>query len=269
MPQNVEVDFRGAPPAQGGGRGDFIAPGYYRMVVSRMINGLTKKEPIRTMYTTWLTVEGGEYDGRSRPEYFVMPLPEDREEKKMMGLNRFHAFINACGWMPGEKKVKFDLDNLVNRRIMVLVGEQDEKDMQGNKTGKMEPKFSAFDPMPKAEGATAAAAPAAPATTAPAVNGNGTAKAVAATTAAAPVAAATAVAEPVADDEDEDDAIAMDEPAAEIEPTPVAAPPAAKATRAPRAAATPAAAEPVAEPASEPVGESGDDGDDEVEDLFN
>jgi len=107
----IEVDFAGAPPAQGGGS-DHIPRGRY---VLRIVSAdKTKAKSGRDMVAVRFTVDGGQEDGARERDQFVLPRSKDDSR---FGLQRFNAFLEAVGYNIGERKVRLDLDNLVNRLI--------------------------------------------------------------------------------------------------------------------------------------------------------
>lgn len=118
MPNIIEVDFREAPPTQGGAQTDHIPPGRYALKVERAESGVsTTKKPMLTFH---FKVAQGEYAGKRVRGNFV--LPADESDSKL-GLQRFHAFVLAFGAKVGERKFKLDIDQFVGKVIAADVAD--------------------------------------------------------------------------------------------------------------------------------------------------
>lgn len=117
--QILEIDFTGAPPAQGGGGSDYIKPGTYVMVVNSA-KKTTSKGSGRPQAIVDLRVHNeGQFQGKKILDYFLLDRGEG--EYGAFGLQRFHAFLVAVGYTIGERKVQLDLEQLAGRPVVVQI----------------------------------------------------------------------------------------------------------------------------------------------------
>lgn len=116
MSNVIELDFRGAPPAQGGGGTDVVPAGRYPLRVDRVEQSKTNAG--RSMIVVHFKVAVGEYAGSRLRDRFVLPSSPDDSK---FGLQRLHAFIVAFGSEIGERKVKLDLDQFVGKVVLADV----------------------------------------------------------------------------------------------------------------------------------------------------
>lgn len=118
MSRVVEFDFEGAPPAQGGGD-DYIPPGDYAGRVRKVEDGTTKNGGKR-MITATLEVAAGDHKGSKLTDRFAFGNPGESK----FPLQRWHAFLLACGAKINGTKVRLDLDALENRPIRFTVKDE-------------------------------------------------------------------------------------------------------------------------------------------------
>ncbi len=112
MPTVIELDFQGAPPAQGGSQVDHIPVGRYPLRVERVESGTTATGKRRVIVN--FKVAAGSSNGSRLRDQFVLPAKPDDSK---FGLQRLNAFFLACGANVGEKKVKIDLDTFIGRNV--------------------------------------------------------------------------------------------------------------------------------------------------------
>lgn len=112
----VEVDFEGAPPAQGGGQ-DYVPPGKYLAEVQELTAGESKNSGKQMLTLTIRVRAPEEYAGKKLTDYFVI----ERGGKSLFGLQRFHAFMLALGVTINTTKVRFDTEKIVGRQFIVEV----------------------------------------------------------------------------------------------------------------------------------------------------
>lgn len=118
-----ELDFGGAPPAQGGLRGDHILAGVYRLVVDKGEKLTSKKDGKPMARISW-KVDGGEFAGKRLLEYFVFPRPGT--EDSIFGLQRFHAALIALGFKQQTKKITLPLSKLVGKTCVAEVEDEEQ-----------------------------------------------------------------------------------------------------------------------------------------------
>lgn len=111
-------DFRQAPPAEGGARNDYIAPGVHRFKVIKYDPSDSKSGKVMHAYT--LEVIGGRDPevGKRITDYF--PLPDLKADPKasLFPLRRLHAFFIAAGAKNTLGKViKIDPARFIGRQI--------------------------------------------------------------------------------------------------------------------------------------------------------
>lgn len=116
----VELDFSGAPPAQGGGESDHIPEDLYDIRVDDIENGKSKND--KPMITVRFKVADGPFANKRLVERFTIPRPGT--DDSLFGLQRFHALLIALGFSEQSKRVKVDLKKLVNRVCTAEVGDE-------------------------------------------------------------------------------------------------------------------------------------------------
>ncbi len=110
MAPQIELDFSGAPPAQGSASTDIIPEGRYALKVERVEVGLATSG--RRKITVYFKVASGPMAGKRLRDLFTLPSgPDDNK----FGLQRFNALCAALGASFGERKVNFDTDSLLNK----------------------------------------------------------------------------------------------------------------------------------------------------------
>lgn len=119
MPRTIELDFTGAPPEQGGGR-DYFPPGKYA-AYCRKCEAKSSKAG-RPMIEVVMEVGAGDHKGKSVTDYFIINDPE-----KKFGMKRLHAFFLAFGLPIAEKKLKLDLDVVINKPCMIEVADEKQE----------------------------------------------------------------------------------------------------------------------------------------------
>lgn len=156
-PETVfELDFGGAPPAQGS-REDRIPPGTYDLRLEKMEKA--KSQGGKPMARVGLRVNSGDYAGKRLSELFVFPVNEGDSN---FGLQRFHAFLIALGMKEQTKAARIDGAAFVGR---VCVAEVDDEEMPAtdNYPARIRSRPMAYyrqgDPDAPVNGATPAAAP--------------------------------------------------------------------------------------------------------------
>ena len=117
MANVVSLNFDGTPPAEpGGGLGDHIPTGGFKLKVAKMGTRNSRKGK-NMIVAEYRTVEGGnvtpEWLGKRITDNFTMPTPGTDESD--YGLARFHAFFIAIGGenMEGKGQSNLDLDKFV------------------------------------------------------------------------------------------------------------------------------------------------------------
>ena len=115
-----ELDFGGAPPAQGS-LADRIPPGTYALRLEKMERVIAKSGAL--MARVGLRVNEGELAGKRLSEQFVFPASPDGSQ---FGLQRFHAFLIALGMKEQQKAVRIDGSVFVGK---VCVAEVDDEEM--------------------------------------------------------------------------------------------------------------------------------------------
>ncbi|KKN05307.1 hypothetical protein LCGC14_1088650 [marine sediment metagenome] len=121
MANTMEFDFTGAPPAQGKAGGDRIAPGTYLMEVGTLDS--TPAKSGRAMVTATLVVKNdGPAVGKKLVERFAFPKPGS--DDSTFGLQRFHAFLVACGMKERKGTLSLDLDKLVGKELVAEVDDE-------------------------------------------------------------------------------------------------------------------------------------------------
>jgi hypothetical protein len=117
----IEFDFTGAPPAQGKAGGDRIAPGTYLLEVATLDSAPAKSG--RPMVTATLVVKNdGSYVGKKLVERFAFPKPDS--DDSTFGLQRWHAFLVACGMKERKGKLSLDLDTLIGKGLVAEVDDE-------------------------------------------------------------------------------------------------------------------------------------------------
>jgi len=117
----VSFDFTGAPPAQGGGSTDHVAPGRYPIRLAEIVDGTSRSG--KRMVTASFEVVGGAEDGKRLKDNFVL------QSDQKFGLQRLHAFLLALKLGVSEKAVRVDLDKLVGR---VCIGQATDDEIPAN-----------------------------------------------------------------------------------------------------------------------------------------
>ena len=122
MPNTMDFDFTGAPPAQGAAGGARIAPGTYLLAVSALDKSPAKSG--RPMVTaTFAVANDGPYIGKKIVERFVFPRA-DHADDGTFGLQRFHAFLVACGMKARKGKTTVDLDEIIAKEVVAEVDDE-------------------------------------------------------------------------------------------------------------------------------------------------
>ena len=116
MSNVIEVDFEGAPPAQGG-RAVHIPRGQYAFRIIGMGQSKTRGTPSKQMITAQLAVNDGEQKGAHLEDRFVFPATA---EDTKYGIQRFNAFLQALG-ANVKGKMKIDLDALPGKLVLADV----------------------------------------------------------------------------------------------------------------------------------------------------
>lgn len=121
MANEMTFDFSGAPPAQGKAGGDRIAPGTYLLGVASLDK--TPAKSGRPMVTATLAVQNeGLAIGKKLVERFAFPKPDS--DDSVYGLQRWHAFLVACGMKERKGKLTLDLDTIVGKEIVAEVDDE-------------------------------------------------------------------------------------------------------------------------------------------------
>lgn len=125
----VELSFKGAPPAQLGGGQTHIPEGKYLLEITNASYGKSKAG--RDMFTIdFRVVQGGgqrpdEFAGKKLTEYFVV---DRSDESKLFGLQRFHGFLQAVyGKEFGEASIRIDTDQLVGPKVICDVFDEERE----------------------------------------------------------------------------------------------------------------------------------------------
>lgn len=115
----LDLDLLHAPPAQRGSGLTLVPPGPYLLEITEAKAEMSKGDPDAgkapaPMVHVSFQIADGEHYGSPIEDYFdhVPPGPDD----KLFGLQRFHAFLLACGFQPKNPKVKLDLGRLAGRK---------------------------------------------------------------------------------------------------------------------------------------------------------
>ncbi len=117
----MEFDFTGAPPAQGAAGGARVAPGTYLLAVSSLDKSPAKSG--RPMVTATSVIKNdGPYVGKKLVERFAFPRPDSDDSP--FGLQRWHAFLVACGLKERKGKLTLDLDMLLNKEYVAEVDDE-------------------------------------------------------------------------------------------------------------------------------------------------
>lgn len=116
MPRVVNLDFSGAPPAQGGGS-DRVPPGMYVIKVVEVKDG--KSSTGKHMLTGSFEIVKGEQAGKNLMDNFM--VEPSAKNGSQFGLARFHAFLIALGGKEVAGSMKLDLDKLNGRMCEVKV----------------------------------------------------------------------------------------------------------------------------------------------------
>lgn len=157
MADEVIVDLRGAPPAQGGATSDYIPRACYPFRVSKAEVVQTKTG--KTMVTVMIRVVTGDYVGRQIKDQFVFPKSPDESK---FGVQRFHAFMLACGLpVKPETRFKLPLATLVNKGLYADVDDDeipasDDGKYPAKKISKPTAYYSVAEIKAQANGAAAA-----------------------------------------------------------------------------------------------------------------
>ena len=123
----VTLDFRKAPPAQAGGRQDYIKPGVHRFKVVKYDD--TDSKSGKTMHTFTIQITRGEEKGKKLTEYF--PMPKGARDS-LFPLQKLHAFLIAAGAKNTVgKQVKIDLSRLVGKELSGEVGDERQEASTG------------------------------------------------------------------------------------------------------------------------------------------
>lgn len=157
----VELDFTGAPPAQGGGT-DRIPAGRYNLKVTAIKDGASSNQ--NRMFTVDLEVASGNEQGKQLRDNFVV-APGANGSK--FGLQKFHAFLVALGAPLAQGKVKFDTDKLVGRVCEAQVGDAELRANGENEARTVSQPRGYYPLGTTSAAAKAQAAPAAPPAAAP------------------------------------------------------------------------------------------------------
>ena len=118
MPK-IKVDFRKLKPATGGGRADYIKPARYAFKVVEYSD--KKSAGGKQMHTYTSAVVGGTEAGKKIIDRFPMPGRGD----STFPLEKFLAFLEACGVKATGKQVEFDPSKVVGKQFQAEV--QDER----------------------------------------------------------------------------------------------------------------------------------------------
>lgn len=120
MPKVMNLDFRKAPPAQGGGT-DKIPPGRYFLTVSGVSEPGNQSQTGKPMPVVNFKVARGELTGRRLRDQFVFPKSA---EDSLFGMQRFHAFLLCLGLaVPSDRPFKLDLEKIVGKTCWAEVAD--------------------------------------------------------------------------------------------------------------------------------------------------
>jgi hypothetical protein len=204
----IEVNFKGAPPATLGGGQVRIGEGKYLFDITEVKHG--NSQAGREMVTVTLRVRRGggpnpeEFTGKALTERFVI---DRQDEDKLFGLQRFHGFLQGVyGQEFGDQTVRIDTDDIVNRQVLADVRDKEEE-ARGEYAARTVSQCTAFFNPAQAQQAAQAAqaqpAAATPAPAAPAVAPVATPVEAAVAAVVAPVAAVTPTPAPEAQSVDQ------------------------------------------------------------------
>lgn len=111
MANVITLDFKDAPPAQGGGGlGDHVTPGGYLLTIGKLSqsNTTTGKEMVNAEYRT--------AENKRITENFVLPRPGTNDSK--FPLQRFHALLVSIGMAEQSGQASLDLDKMSGRQFI-------------------------------------------------------------------------------------------------------------------------------------------------------
>lgn len=127
MANVIDLDFREAPPVQGGGTSK-IPPGRYLLQVTDVKS--TTASTGAKMVTVTFSVANGPHQYARLQDRFV--FPKSATDSKF-GLSRFHAFLLAIGVIVKNAKFNFDLDLLKNRYVYADVIDEERQASEDGK----------------------------------------------------------------------------------------------------------------------------------------
>ena len=123
----VTLDFRKAPPAQAGGRQDYIKPGVHKFKIVKYDD--TDSKSGKTMHAFTIQITRGEEKGKKLTEYF--PMPKSARDS-LFPLQKLHAFMIAAGAKPPrDKTFKIDLAKFVGKELSGEVGDERQEASTG------------------------------------------------------------------------------------------------------------------------------------------
>lgn len=109
----IQLDFKNAPPSQGGGGiSDHIPPGRYKLEVAG-IDKTTTKTDKPMIVVEFAVAEGEQYAYRRMIERYVIARPKTDDTK--IGLQRFHALLVCLGFKEQAGKKSINLANLIGK----------------------------------------------------------------------------------------------------------------------------------------------------------
>lgn len=113
MARLLTLNFKGAPPTQGGGT-DIVPADKYRLVVAKTSDPGNNSSTGKPMVVINFKIARGDQKGKRLRDQFVLPHEDGAQ---MVGLQRLHACLLALGVkVPADKKFKIDMDSLVGRQ---------------------------------------------------------------------------------------------------------------------------------------------------------
>lgn len=115
----IELDFSGAPPAQGGGS-DLIPAGRYVVKLADM-RKQTSGTGTDMIVVVW-DVASGEQMGKQVQDRFS--LAPNKDGGPGFGVRRFHACLVALGAPVAQGRVKFESDKLLGKACEAQVGDK-------------------------------------------------------------------------------------------------------------------------------------------------
>lgn len=156
MPRVVDIDFTGAPPAQGGGGDDYVAPGTYPLRCLILEDGKSSAGK-RMIIAKWEVATNDAMGGRKLTDRFVIDPGGSK-----FPLQRLHALLLAFNLPVSEKAIRIDFDGLTNKGVMGVIEDRIQPEGNGYPERTVS-NISAYHPIQKAAPAPApAAAPVTP-----------------------------------------------------------------------------------------------------------